>query len=82
MSDHKIVSTITVLPLDNIVAPILFWLSEAPSAPVRTGRVERQSTGSCLNTYGDGPLLSGDIHGTVAITVDRDQSLSGIDGKV
>ena len=29
--------------------------------------------------YVDGPLLSSDIHGAVAITLERDQSLGGID---
>ena len=76
------VSTLTVLLIHDIVATILFRVGEAPSALVWMGWIERQSAGLYLNTHVNGLLLSGDIHGTVAITVERYRSIGGHDGMV
>ena len=76
------VSTIIVLPLDNVIANILFWIGETLLVTVQTGRIEGQSAGSYLDRYSNGPLLSGNIHSAVVIMVRRDWSLGGINETV
>ena len=75
-------STLTVLLTYDIVATILSRVGEAPSAPVWTGWIERQSAGLYLNTYVNGLLLSGNIHGAIVITVEWDRLIGGINGIV